>query len=67
MDKPKTAIASWRTDSTVLYVTIAIGVIAVLVAAGIIGFSFAQGNRNSSNPKPKPASTSENHTKKKAD
>ncbi|MGA8903529.1 MAG: hypothetical protein WB661_00800 [Candidatus Bathyarchaeia archaeon] len=68
MDKPKTAIASWRTDSTVLYLTIAIGVIAVLVAAAIIAFSSAGRKRNSSNPAPsRPASTSENHTKKKAD
>ncbi|MGD0177919.1 MAG: hypothetical protein ABSC50_13960, partial [Candidatus Bathyarchaeia archaeon] len=68
MDKPKTAIASWRTDSTVLYLTIAIGVIAVLVAAAIIAFSAAGRKRNSSNPAPsRPASTSENLTKKKAD
>lgn len=38
MDKPKSVVASWRTDSTVLYLTIALVVVAVLVAAGIIGF-----------------------------
>ena len=39
MDRAKTAIASWRTDSTVLYLTIAAGVIAILVAAAIIAFA----------------------------
>jgi hypothetical protein len=38
MDKPRTAIASWRTDSTVLYLTIALGIIAALVAVGIVAF-----------------------------
>lgn len=36
MDKAKTVIASWRTDPTVLYVTVALVVVAVLLAAGII-------------------------------
>ncbi len=68
MDKPKTAIASWRTDSTVLYLTIALGIIAVLVAAAIIAFTAVGRNRNASNPRPsKPAPVSENHTKKKPD
>ena len=39
MDRAKTAIASWRTDSTVLYLTIAAGIIAILVAAAIIAFA----------------------------
>ncbi len=38
MGKAKTAIASWRTDPTVLYLTIALGIIAALVAVGIIAF-----------------------------
>ena len=37
MDKPKTVIASWRTDPTILNLTIALGIIAAfLAAAGII-------------------------------
>ena len=39
MDKPKTAIASWRTDSTVLNLTIALGIIAAFLAgAGILAY-----------------------------
>jgi hypothetical protein len=45
MDKAKTLIASWRTDSTVLYLTIALGVVAaLLVVAGIIVY-LAPGGR----------------------
>ena len=62
MNKPMTAIASWRADSTVLYLTIAAGVIAVLVAAAIIAFSATGRNRNLSNPRTKPATTSESNT-----
>jgi hypothetical protein len=39
MNKPMTAIASWRTDSTILYLTIAAGIIAILVAAAIIALT----------------------------
>ena len=40
MDKPKTVIASWRTDQTVLNLTIALGIIAAfLIAAGIIAYA----------------------------
>ncbi len=59
MDKPKTAIATWRTDSTVLYLTIALGVIAALVAVGIIAF-VARGRG------PQPASASQAPPKKKS-
>jgi uncharacterized membrane protein SpoIIM required for sporulation len=39
MDGPKTAIASWRTDATVLNLTIALGIIAAfLVGAGILAY-----------------------------
>lgn len=39
MDKPKTVIASWRTDPTILNLTIALGIIAAfLAAAGIIAY-----------------------------
>jgi hypothetical protein len=39
MDKPKTVIASWRTDPTVLNLTIALGIIAAFLAgAGIIAY-----------------------------
>jgi len=39
MDKPKTAIASWRTDYTILNLTIALGIITIFLAgAGIIAY-----------------------------
>jgi hypothetical protein len=47
MDKPRTVIASWRTDPTVLNLTIALGIIAAfLIAAGLLAF-VALGRRNS--------------------
>jgi hypothetical protein len=45
MDGPKTAIASWRTDSTVLYATIAVGVIALFLAGASI-LAYVTQNRN---------------------
>jgi len=39
MDKPKTALATWRTDSTVLYATIGLVLVAIILAAGIIGLA----------------------------
>jgi hypothetical protein len=74
MDRAKMAIASWRTDSTVLYLTIAAGIIAILAAAAII--AFAVGGRAGNPPNPKatnPEHASEthashpNHTKKKTE
>jgi hypothetical protein len=53
MERPMTAIASWRTDSTVLYLTIAAGIIAILVAAAIIAFAVAGRGRASNSPNPK--------------
>jgi len=39
MDSPKTAIASWRSDPTILNLTIALGIIAAfLVGAGILAY-----------------------------
>lgn len=66
MDKAKTVVATWRTDSTVLYVTIALGIIAILLAAGIIGFS-VRGRQTQTTyvQSPKPTQTSETHVKKK--
>ena len=56
MDKPKTVIASWRTDSTVLYLTIALGVVAaLLVVAGIIVY-FAPGRGRFQGLRPSPGS-----------
>jgi hypothetical protein len=50
MDKPKTVIASWRTDQTVLNLTIALGIIAAfLIAAGIIAYAVL--NRRSAQPR----------------
>ncbi len=53
MNRPMTAIASWRTDSTVLYLTIAAGIIAILVAAAIIAFAVAGRGRDGNSPNPK--------------
>jgi Divergent InlB B-repeat domain len=53
MNGPMTAIASWRTDSTVLYLTIAAGIIAILVAAGIIAFAVSGRGRSNNPPNPK--------------
>ena len=52
MNRPMTAIASWRTDSTVLYLTIAAGIIAILVAAAIIAFAVAGRGRSGNSPNP---------------
>lgn len=71
MDKPKTAIASWRTDSTVLYLTIALGIIAVLVAGAIIAFAVVgRGREHTSETHTKTSETHTshpNHTKKKTE
>jgi hypothetical protein len=60
MDKAKTVIASWRSDTTVRDWTIALGIVAaVLVAAGIIAY-VALNSRNRYKPtalKPVPKST----------
>jgi hypothetical protein len=46
MDKPRTVIASWRTDPTILNLTIALGVIAIFLAgAGIIAYVVLNKNR----------------------
>ncbi|MGA8855730.1 MAG: hypothetical protein WB643_01050 [Candidatus Bathyarchaeia archaeon] len=72
MNRPMTAIASWRTDSTVLYLTIAAGVIAILVAAAIIAFAVVGRGRaeHTSETKTKTSETHTshpNHTKKKTE
>lgn len=64
MDKPKTVIASWRTDSTVLYLTIAVGIIAILLAAGIIAF-FARPRQIPQSESVHPTYVSETPAKKK--
>lgn len=45
MDKPKTVIASWRSDPTVLNLTIALGMIAAFLIAGGILVYVALGRR----------------------
>ncbi len=60
MDKPRTAIASWRTDPTVLYLTIALGIIAALVAVATLAF-VARGR----NTQPPPAAQAQVPPKKK--
>jgi hypothetical protein len=72
MDKAKTAIASWRTDSTVLYLTIAAGIIAVVVAAAVVAVLASGRNRSSSvtqvtRHETVPSENHPTHTKKKTD
>jgi len=59
MNGPKNAVATWRTDSTVLYLTIAAVIVAaVLIITGVIAF-VARGRRTTQGPPPQyPASTS---------
>jgi hypothetical protein len=56
MDGPKTAIASWRTDATILNLTIALGVIAAfLIAGGVVAYVVVSRNRFRQQPlKPVP-------------
>jgi len=57
MDGPKNVVATWRTDSTVLYLTIAaIIVAAVLIVAGAIAF-IARGRGGTQSPPPQPPAT----------
>jgi hypothetical protein len=54
MDGPKNVIATWRTDSTVLYLTIAaIIVAAALIVAGVTAF-LARGRSGTQAPPPQP-------------
>jgi hypothetical protein len=54
MDRAKTVIATWRSDPTVLNLTIALGVVAAFVIAGSILAYALLGRRNSS---PQPVAT----------
>jgi hypothetical protein len=54
IDGPKTVIASWRTDQTVLNLTVALGIIAAFMIAGGILAYVLLGRRN---PRPRSAST----------
>jgi hypothetical protein len=66
VDKPKTVVASWRTDSTVLYLTIALGVIAALLVVGIVAFVVTGRGRHNSNPgRTRQRTASETSTNKK--
>jgi hypothetical protein len=71
MNRPMTAIASWRTDSTVLYLTIAAGIIAILVAAAIIAFAVAGRGRERTSETHTTTTTTHashpDHTKKKTE
>ena len=65
MNRPMTAVASWRADSTVLYLTIAAGILAILVAAAIIALAVVGRGRANNPPNPKatqPEPASETHT-----
>jgi len=54
MDGPKNLVATWRTDSTVLYLTIAAVIVAaVLIVVGIIAF-MARGRGAKQAPPPQP-------------
>ena len=48
MDGPKTVTATWRTDSTVLYVTIAAFIVAILLVAGFFFKSQRRSDTSSS-------------------
>jgi hypothetical protein len=69
MDGPKTAIATWRTDSSVLNLTIALGIIAVfLIGAGMLAYvavrrrGFQSQSLKQAPTKTTPASTSVTQT-----
>jgi hypothetical protein len=54
MDGPKNVVATWRTDPTVLYLTIAAVIVAaVLIVAGVIAF-MARGGRSTQAPPTQP-------------
>jgi hypothetical protein len=59
MDKPKTVIASWGTDPTVLNLTIALGIIAAfLIAGGILAYlALRRRTLHPQSVKPVPTST----------
>jgi len=61
MDRPKTAIASWRTDETVLNLTVALGIIAAFLIAGEI-LAYVLLERRSPNPKFSTAPPVQEHT-----
>ncbi len=66
VDKAKTVVASWRTDSTVLYLTIALGIIAALLVVGIVAFVVTGRGRHGSNPgRTRQRTASETPTNKK--
>ena len=50
MDGPKTVTATWRTDHTVLYVTIAAVLVAILLVAGVVLYSLSQRKTATSTP-----------------
>ena len=59
MDGPKSVVATWRTDATVLYLTIAaVLVAAVLIVAGLIAF-IARGRGRPQAPPPQRATTTQ--------
>ena len=58
MDGPKNVIATWRTDSTVLYLTVAVAIIAALVIVGAIVALLVKGRGSNIQPPATPPSTS---------
>jgi hypothetical protein len=42
MNAPKTVTATWRTDPTILYATIAVVLVAILLVAGLAFYSYSQ-------------------------
>jgi hypothetical protein len=56
MNGPKEVIATWRTDSTVLYLTIAAAIIAALLIVGAIVALLVRGRGSSMQPPPTPPS-----------
>ena len=67
MDGPKNVVATWRTDSTVLYLTIAAVIVAaVLIVAGLIAFiARGRGGRQAPPPQPPAAAAPRNNVQQR--
>jgi len=62
MDGPKNVVATWRADSTVLYLTIAAVIVAaLLIVGGLIAF-LAGGRNRTQAPPPQPTTTAHKNT-----
>ena len=62
MDGPKNVVATWRTDSTVLYLTIAAAIIAALLIVGGLIIFLGRGRGSMQAPPPSPYPTAPTNT-----